>query len=71
MPGGTTGTANQEVVVGRASAPVTVTLYEDLQCPICREFEQSEPTLEVDGTVPQNRTPAGLSAAITAAAKGR
>jgi protein-disulfide isomerase len=24
--------------LGKASAPVTVTLYEDLQCPVCREF---------------------------------
>ncbi|HEX4734791.1 MAG TPA: thioredoxin domain-containing protein [Thermoleophilaceae bacterium] len=24
--------------LGKKSAPVTVTLYEDLQCPICREF---------------------------------
>jgi protein-disulfide isomerase len=24
--------------LGRASAPVTVTVYEDLECPICREF---------------------------------
>ena len=29
------------VVVGKASAPVTVELYEDLQCPACREFEAS------------------------------
>jgi protein-disulfide isomerase len=24
--------------LGKASAPVTVTVYEDLQCPICRDF---------------------------------
>jgi protein-disulfide isomerase len=24
--------------LGRASAPVTVTVYEDLECPVCREF---------------------------------
>jgi protein-disulfide isomerase len=24
--------------LGRASAPVTVTLYEDLECPVCRDF---------------------------------
>ena len=24
--------------LGRANAPVTVTVYEDLQCPVCREF---------------------------------
>lgn len=28
-------------VRGQADAPVTVTLYEDFQCPICREFEAS------------------------------
>jgi protein-disulfide isomerase len=39
-PGGTTGTAHQDIVVGKAAAPVTVTVYEDFQCPICRDFEQ-------------------------------
>lgn len=29
------------VVVGQASAPRTITIYEDLQCPICRELEQA------------------------------
>ncbi len=28
------------VTVGRAGARVTLTLYEDLQCPACRQFEQ-------------------------------
>jgi protein-disulfide isomerase len=28
------------VVVGKASAPTTLTVYEDFQCPICRDFEQ-------------------------------
>ena len=28
------------IPVGQASAPVTVNLYEDLQCPNCRVFEQ-------------------------------
>ena len=28
------------VVVGQPSAPTTITLYEDPQCPICKEFEQ-------------------------------
>lgn len=41
-PGGTpqnlTGTYN--VVIGKDSAPVKLKVYEDLQCPICREFEQ-------------------------------
>lgn len=27
------------VRVGKATAPVTVTLYEDFQCPACKEFE--------------------------------
>jgi protein-disulfide isomerase len=47
VPAGTSGVANQDVVVGKAAAPVTVTVYEDFQCPICREFEQqSGPTLK-------------------------
>lgn len=29
------------VVVGRDSAPTTVTVYEDFQCPYCRDFEQA------------------------------
>lgn len=41
-PGGTpnnlTGTYN--VVIGEKSAPTTIKIYEDLQCPICKEFEQ-------------------------------
>src|SRR3954452_23727537 len=46
-PAGTTGVANQDVFVGKAGAPVTVTVYEDFQCPICRDFEQqSGPTLK-------------------------
>jgi protein-disulfide isomerase len=36
----------QVVLVGSSTAPVTVDLYEDLQCPICRQFETSTgPTL--------------------------
>jgi len=27
------------VTIGKSSAPHTITLYEDLQCPICKEFE--------------------------------
>jgi protein-disulfide isomerase len=27
------------VVLGEESAPTTITIYEDLQCPLCREFE--------------------------------
>jgi protein-disulfide isomerase len=44
--GQTAGTVNRLLAgipqagntLGKKSAPVTVTLYEDLQCPICREF---------------------------------
>ena len=35
------------VVIGQASAPVTVTTYEDFQCPACKSFEDlTGPTLE-------------------------
>jgi len=35
------------VLIGQASAPVTVTTYEDFQCPVCKNFESlSGPTLE-------------------------
>jgi protein-disulfide isomerase len=37
VPSNLTGTYN--VVIGKSSAPTTIKLYEDLQCPICREFE--------------------------------
>jgi protein-disulfide isomerase len=42
--GGSTPTGfngNNGVVVGNASAPVTVIAYEDFQCPVCRQFEQA------------------------------
>jgi protein-disulfide isomerase len=46
-PSGTTGAANQSVVVGVSKAPVTVTVYEDFQCPVCRQFEsESGATLD-------------------------
>jgi len=32
---------DSSIVVGQASAPVTVIAYEDFQCPICHEFEQA------------------------------
>jgi len=32
-------TGQYNVVIGKESAPTTIKLYEDLQCPICREFE--------------------------------
>ncbi|MCW2522450.1 MAG: DoxX family rane protein, partial [Frankiales bacterium] len=34
-------TATTGVTVGNPAAPVTVDLYEDLQCPICNQLEQS------------------------------
>src|SRR4051812_20598882 len=37
-PQNLTGTYN--VVVGKSSAPTTIKLYEDFQCPICDEFEK-------------------------------
>jgi protein-disulfide isomerase len=37
VPANTTG--GTEIVVGSASAPVTVDLYEDFQCPNCKAFE--------------------------------
>ncbi len=30
------------ILHGNPSAPVTVTLYEDFQCPVCKAFEQSD-----------------------------
>jgi protein-disulfide isomerase len=36
-PANLTGTYS--VTIGQASAPTTIKLYEDLQCPICKEFE--------------------------------
>jgi protein-disulfide isomerase len=36
-PANLTGTYS--VMVGKPSAPTTIKLYEDLQCPICKEFE--------------------------------
>jgi len=36
-PQNLTGTYN--VVVGKSSAPTTIKMYEDLQCPICKAFE--------------------------------
>jgi len=39
VPAGVTSTG--AIVVGQASAPVTLTAYEDFQCPACRQFEQA------------------------------
>ncbi len=33
-------TGDYNVVIGKSSAPTTIKLYEDLQCPICKSFEQ-------------------------------
>ena len=38
------GAAGYAVPVGRSSAPVTVTLYEDFICPFCGEFEAATRT---------------------------
>jgi protein-disulfide isomerase len=40
VPANTTD-GGRVVVVGSADAPVTVDLYEDLQCPNCKEFEDA------------------------------
>ena len=32
-------TGDYNVVIGKSSAPTTIKLYEDLQCPICKAFE--------------------------------
>jgi protein-disulfide isomerase/uncharacterized membrane protein YphA (DoxX/SURF4 family) len=37
----TNASVNNGVVVGKAGAPVTVDVFEDFQCPICLQFEQS------------------------------
>ncbi len=37
--GGTTG--NYGIIVGKASAPVSMVAYEDFQCPICKQFEDT------------------------------
>ncbi len=37
VPGNLTGTYS--VTIGKSSAPTTIALYEDFQCPICRAFE--------------------------------
>jgi protein-disulfide isomerase len=41
-PSNLTGTYN--VVIGESSAPTTIKLYEDFQCPICNEFEKQAGT---------------------------
>ncbi|SNQ50723.1 Protein-disulfide isomerase [Frankia canadensis] len=39
LPAGSTGT-DHGIVVGKASAPVTVDMYEDFQCPACEALEK-------------------------------
>jgi protein-disulfide isomerase len=41
VPANTGGPANGVITVGQASAPVEVTVYEDFQCPYCKQFEES------------------------------
>ena len=38
------------IVVGQAAAPVTITVYEDFQCPACKSFEDANAT-QIDGWV--------------------
>ncbi|SCX37704.1 Protein-disulfide isomerase [Klenkia marina] len=47
-PGNTSAGGNgYTFTVGQADAPVTVDLYEDFQCPVCKQFEDAAgPTLE-------------------------
>ncbi len=33
-------TGDYSVTIGKSSAPTTIKVYEDLQCPICKSFEQ-------------------------------
>jgi protein-disulfide isomerase len=45
-PANFSGTGSTSVVLGQSSAPVTVTVFEDFQCPICQQFETNVgPTL--------------------------
>jgi protein-disulfide isomerase len=41
VPSNTSGPANGVITVGQASAPVEMTVYEDFQCPYCKQFEES------------------------------
>jgi protein-disulfide isomerase len=46
-PGNFSGTGSTSVVLGSQSAPVTVTVFEDFQCPICKTFERTVgPTIQ-------------------------
>lgn len=44
-PANTSGPANGVITVGQASAPVELTVYEDFQCPYCKQFEESSNSL--------------------------
>lgn len=44
-------TASNGVQVGNGQAPVSVDLYEDLQCPICNALEQSGLTKDLDAKI--------------------
>ena len=44
-------TASNGVQVGNGQAPVSVDLYEDLQCPICNNLEQSGLTTDLDAKI--------------------
>ncbi|MFJ2646938.1 thioredoxin domain-containing protein [Streptomyces sp. NPDC087420] len=52
-PKNTTGTNGTTVVIGKASAPKTLEVFEDSRCPICAQFEQTV------GTTVQNDIDAG------------
>lgn len=47
----TNATTKLGVTVGNAQAPVTVDIYEDLQCPICNQLEQSGLTKDFDAKI--------------------
>jgi protein-disulfide isomerase/uncharacterized membrane protein YphA (DoxX/SURF4 family) len=47
----TNATAAKGVTVGNTKAPVIVDLYEDLQCPICNNLEQSGLTKDIDAKI--------------------
>ncbi|HEX3002945.1 MAG TPA: thioredoxin domain-containing protein, partial [Angustibacter sp.] len=40
-PANTGGPANGVITVGQSSAPVEIAVYEDFQCPYCKQFEES------------------------------
>ncbi|MGN6303035.1 MAG: DsbA family protein [Angustibacter sp.] len=40
-PANTSGPANGVITVGQSSAPVELKVYEDFQCPYCKQFEES------------------------------